>query len=182
MSAQQHGGGGDDASDGPPAPPPGATPFHLPIKIPVWENVDQIRDHLRQQGLLHRPEDVLIIVAPDVAAELYRWAWLVGHPRCFAWMPGAMFMVPTGEPPPIFTRGMTETDAEFRARVTAGMEQVPRRVPYPLIDLIGKIDEYPVIVRGYLDPGHMGMFPYSLLAEQDKTGNAIMEAKARRPK
>jgi len=39
-----------------------------------------------------------------------------------------------------------------------------------------------VIVRGYLDPGHMGVLPYSLLGEQDRTGAAIMEAKARRPK
>jgi hypothetical protein len=56
------------------------------------------------------------------------------------------------------------------------------RLPFELVDLIGKIDEYPVIVRGYLDPGHMGMLPYSMLADNDRTMDAIAEAKARRPK
>jgi hypothetical protein len=129
------------------------TPLHAPVKIPVYENLDQMRDHLRTQGLLHRPEDVLVIVAPDIAAELYTWAWYVEHPRCCAWPP---------------SRAVIATDGT--------------RLPFELVDLIGKIDEYPVIVRGYLDPGHMGMLPYSMLADNDRTMDAIAEAKARRPK
>jgi hypothetical protein len=151
--ADQHHQGGGDSSGKPPAPPPGVTPLHAPIKIPLYDSVDHMRDHLRAQGLLHRPEDVLVIVAPDLAAELYTWAWRVEHPRCHAWPPG---------------RAVVATDGT--------------RMPFELVDLIGKIDEYPVIVRGYLDPGHMGMLPYSMLADNDRTMDAVAEAKARRPK
>jgi hypothetical protein len=153
VSDHHHQGGGD-SSGKPPAPPPGVTPLHGRVTIPVFENVDQMRDSLRAQGLMYRPEEVLVMVAPDVAAELYRWAWQVKHPRCHAWEPGGWIVSASGMP----------------------------GAPYPLVDLIGKIDEYPVIVRGYMTPGHLGMLPYGMVPQQDQQMEAIAEAKARRPK
>jgi hypothetical protein len=151
----------------------------MPVRVPVFECMDTMRDHLRAQGLLHRPEDVLVMVAPDVAAELYVWAWRVRHPRCFAWPPAHLpWMATMGSA--AISRRPGETDDQLRVR--AACAPPPARVPYELVDLIGKIDEYPVLVRGYLDPGHLGLLPYGLLAENDRTMTAVMEAKARRTK
>jgi hypothetical protein len=136
--------------DGPPTKPPPAPPgasdvTHRRIKIPVFENVDMMRDGLRAQNLLHRPEDVLVMVAPDIAAELYVWAWVVKHPRCFAY--------PVG---PYLASGHQH-----------GVGDAMRA------DLIGKIDEYPVIVRGYLDEGQAGMLPYSMVNDNDRRMSGV---------
>ncbi len=82
-------GGGDDR----PKPPPGISDVtHAPVRSAIFEIVRDLRQHYLDAKQPATVEDLLVIVCPKTACEVYTWSWRVQHPdvRAYVHNPGLL--------------------------------------------------------------------------------------------
>lgn len=79
-----------------PKPPPGVSEeTHQPCRVALYDIVERLRQLYLDAKQPATVEDLICIVPPEVAAEMYAWAWRVKHPavRCYDYEPNRISFV-----------------------------------------------------------------------------------------